>query len=285
MFVITISKQWLRGNLMKLNKIMTSIGASLILTASLGVNAHDVESDHCDVNVDGNLVFENQTLTITLKNGDKAVFTPDGDVIVDGVTLDLDSRAYQQAQNYYHSVQDSVPVTIEVAKEAVAIANTAVVEVFGQLLGEEDELTHEFDSFFADVNYEIDNKFYTEDGAFYMDTASFNEGQWNDSEWEHEFEEKVESLVAKSIGRLLVSLGTEMLFNDGDTSDFETRMENFGESLEERLTVRGEELEIKAEQLCTLLAQADIAENALAEDVAELAELNVFNVNINSSQM
>lgn len=270
---------------MKLNKIMTSIGASLILTASLGVNAHDVESDHCDVNVDGNLVFENQTLTITLKNGDKAVFTPDGDVIVDGVTLDLDSRAYQQAQNYYHSVQDSVPVTIEVAKEAVAIANTAVVEVFGQLLGEEDELTHEFDSFFADVNYEIDNKFYTEDGAFYMDTASFNEGQWNDSEWEHEFEEKVESLVAKSIGRLLVSLGTEMLFNDGDTSDFETRMENFGESLEERLTVRGEELEIKAEQLCTLLAQADIAENALAEDVAELAELNVFNVNINSSQM
>jgi len=270
---------------MKINKIITSISASLILTASLGVHAHSVESDHCDINVDGNLVFEDKTLTITLNNGGKAVFTANGDVIVDGETLDLDSHAYQQAQNYYHSVQDSVPVTIEVAKEAVAIANTAIVEVFSQLLGDEYQLTQEFDEFFTDVNYEIDNKFYTEDGAFYMDTASFHEGQWNDSEWEQQFEEKVESLVAKSIGRLLVTLGTEMLFNDGDTSDFETRMENFGDSLEQRLTIRGEELEVKAEQLCTLLAQADIAEDALAEDVPELSELNVFNVHIDSSHM
>lgn len=270
---------------MKLRTLASSITATLLLSTSISVSAHNSINTDCDIELNGNLKYEKEILTVKLDNGSEAEFMPNGDVYVDGVSLQLSRTEAHLAQAYYQNIQDSIPTTVEIAKEAVAIANTAIVEVFGELLGPDDDLTQEFGYFFDEVNYEIDNKFYAQDGTFYMDTTSFEQGQWVDQGWEDEFEEKVESLVAKSIGRLLIAMGTEMLWGDGDSNGFETRMENFGEDLEQRLSASTAVLEVKADQLCEFLSNADTAENELAASVSQLSDLDLLQVDIKSHRM
>jgi hypothetical protein len=270
---------------MTLSTAMFGVATVALIATSNIASAHDYYHDECNIELSGNMKYENSVLTVTLDNGDQAEFTPQGDVYIDGQLLSLSATQSELAKQYYNNIQEAVPTTIEVAKEAVNIASTAVTEVFSELLGGDDELSQEFNAFFEEVNFELDNKFYAENGSFYVDTADFDNGHWFDQRWENEFEEKVESLVAKSIGKLLITLGTEMMFGDGDASAFESRMENFGESLEHRLTESSEVLEVKAEKLCGLLVNADDAENELANSVNELKKLNVFDVESRAQSM
>ena len=270
---------------MKIRTLVTTITTSLMLATSIGVSAHNNIGNDCNIELNGNLKYENEVLTVLLSNGSEAEFRSSGLVYIDGNALPLSHEEAIQAQNYYQSIHDSIPTTVEIAKEAVSIANTTIVEVFGELLGHDDELTQEFGHFFDEVNYEIDNKFYTDDGAFFMDTTSFEQGQWVDQGWEQEFEEKVESLMSKSIGRLLIAVGTEMLWGDGDSDAFEARMENFGEDLEHRLSSSTELLEVKAEELCEILERADTAENHLSNTVTELSDLDLLSVDAKGQRM
>lgn len=270
---------------MKLRTLTSTITATVLLSASIGANAHNSIDSDCDIELNGNLKYEQHILTVKLDNGSEAEFTANGELYVDGVSVQLSRSESYLAQTYYQNIQDSIPTTVEIAKEAVSIANTAIVEVFGELLGPDDDLTQEFGYFFDEINYDIENKFYAEDGTFYMDTTGFEQGQWVDQGWEQEFEEKVESLMAKSIGRLLIAMGTEMLWGDGDSSAFESRMENFGEDLEQRLSASTANLEVKADKLCEFLSNADKAENQLAENISELADLDLLQVEMKGHRM
>jgi hypothetical protein len=265
-------------------KINTAL-APLLLAASMGVSAHGDIDEHCDIQLNGNLKFENNVLTVLLKDGREAQFIARGTVSIDGNTLPLSREQTHQAQTYYANIQDSIPTTIEIAKEAVSIANTAVVEVFGELLGHDDGLTQEFGHFFDDINYDINNQFYAADGTIFVDTTGFEEGEWVDQGWEQQFEQKIESLIAKSMGKILIAVGSEMLWGDGDADEFGKRMENFGEELEQRLAGSTARISEQANALCKTLEYADIAENKLADKVEQLQHLDLLTIDIQGQRM
>lgn len=258
--------------------LLKTAAALAITSASFSSFAHSNFNDTCNINFDGEISFVDERLSIELPNNQTVVFLPDGEVFADGVELDLNSEQTYQAQQYYRHMTESIPMTVSIAIDAVEIASTAVTEVFGELLGYDDDLTVEFESFFDELSVDIDQHFYAADGTFHMNSRDFEDGNWVDSKWENEFEEKVEDLVSRSMGRLLIAIGTEMLWGDGDTDAFEARMENFGESIEQRVEERSEALEHKAEELCLTLSQADNAEDILSNSIDELAELNLIDV-------
>jgi hypothetical protein len=252
---------------------------ALTLCLSSGAYAHNDGhfSDQCNIQFEGALEFADEQLTITLDDKTAVEFNPYGDVYVDGRLLELSAAEQAAAQSYYANMTQAVPLTVNIATDAVAIASTAVTEVFGELLGYDDDLTLEFQDLFEEVNAKMDQHFYAENGAFKMNSTSFEEGNFIDSSWETEFEEKVEHLIENSMGRILIAIGTEMLWGGGDMDAFEARMENFGESIEQRVEAQSIELEEKAEQLCGVLSVADIAETQLS-NVPELKSLNLLDI-------
>ncbi|MDM7861446.1 DUF2884 family protein [Alteromonas sp. ASW11-36] len=256
------------------------------VTAIQPVQAHTSISDNCSINFTGELEFHHDVLTITLEDGREVAFTENGDVTVNGVYLDLNHEQQGYAQDYYTHITDSVPMTVNIAVDALEIASTAVTEAFGELLGYDDDLTQEFGVFFDEISTNINNQFYAEDGSFHIESSRFDNGNWTDTQWEEEFDQKVEELISKSMGRLLIAIGTEMLWSDSsDSNGFEARMESLGDSIEQRVEMQTAELEVQADELCMTLSKADIAEEALRNDISLLQSLNIITVEHNKFSM
>ncbi|WP_100658186.1 DUF2884 family protein [Alteromonas flava] len=264
--------------MMKMRTFMTHSAMAVILATSTSALAHTNFTDSCNINFEGELSFKDEVLSITLENGDIAHFTPDGQIDINRDSLDLTAEQKADAQQYYSSITTAIPMTAEIAVDALEIASGAVTEAFGELLGYDDPLVNEFDDFFADLNTSVNEQFYAADGTFTMRSSDDNDGRWVSPAWESELENKIEDMVGKSIGRLLVAIGTEMVMGGGDMSAFEAKMENFGEQIEQRVEFQTDELEEKAENLCMTLSSADLAEAKLANSVKELSSLNMLDI-------
>lgn len=260
-----------------MRKIIT---ATTLLAMSQAAIAHE-----CNVNFDGTLTLENSILTITTDKDDIVVIDQYRDLSVNGSNVSLNSQQQQWLDDYYNGINQAAPAVAEIALDGVAIATEAVGHVFGELLGSDsykvDQLTEKLNA----LGEEVQNSFYAEDGSIRLNSKDFEEGDLLGDKWEAEFEEAVEELVMSSMGQLLVSIGTEMLFSGGDMEAFEQRMENFGEEIEQKMEFRGEEIEKKADALCLSLVKVDFAENQLQSSVSELSDLNVLQVRDNKHSM
>ncbi|WP_164078398.1 DUF2884 family protein [Alteromonas facilis] len=261
-----------------MRKIFTATAISMALATSAPVFAHSNFSDSCNINFEGELQFKEDILSITLKNGDIANFTADGEVSINGEYLSLDSAQSNAAQQYYSAITESIPQTAEIAIDALEVASVAVTEAFGELLGYDDPLVVDFEDFFATLHVKVNDQFYAADGSFHMKSSDSEDGSWVNPTWESELEEQIEDMVERSIGRILVAVGTEMVMSGGDMSAFESRMENFGERIEQRVEFNTEELEHKADQLCMTLSTADVAESKLASSVDALSTLDMLDI-------
>ena len=78
------------------------------------------------------------------------------------------------------------------------------------------------------------------------------------------------------MGRLLIIMGQEMLFSGGDTNAFDTRMDNFGESIADEMELRAEKIKRKADTLCLAITNIDQLEEKLKTSIVALANINVI---------
>jgi len=80
------------------------------------------------------------------------------------------------------------------------------------------------------------------------------------------------------MGRILIAIGTQMLWEGGDMSEFEQKMERWGEDLEYRLESQAASLEEKGEALCEVLKKADYAEGKMQASIKGLNRLNLLDI-------
>lgn len=254
-----------------------SMLAAVIGTALLTTSAYAHDDNNCDVNLDGQLKYNHGVMTVTMDNGD--VFSIDAyrNASLNGEDLALTGAQQVWVDQYYDNINEAVPVTVDIAMEGIEIANKAVIGAFTELLGEDDSLVDEFDGFFTDLRQEVSTNLYASDGSIQFDSAHFD-NDWMDNKWEQEFEQKVESLMERSIGKLLMSIGSQMLTSGEGLDGFEARMERFGEQIEQTVEADTAEIEAKADYLCQILVRADEAENHLSEALPELSTLNLIDV-------
>ena len=76
-----------------------------------------------------------------------------------------------------------------------------------------------------------------------------------------------------------------MLWEGGDMSEFEEKMERWGEDLEYRLESQAVALEEKGDALCKVLKQADYAEGKMQASIAGLEELNLLDIDGHAEMM
>lgn len=262
---------------MKTHTTLSLVAAGLLLSGA--ANAHaEFNNDHCDVELDGNIQYYKGLLTVDMNNGSTMTITEDYALSINGESVSLDREQQRWVEDYYNQIDTAIPMTLNIAAEGLEIASTAVGEVFGELLGADDEMVMEFDALFTGLSEEMQTRFYDAQGNIRVDSREFNQPGWFDDAWADEFEERIESLVSQSVGRIMVAIGTEMMFGDGDMAAFEQKMERFGEGIEDRVEAQAEALEGKASELCTVLAKADYAENQMQQHINGLDGLNLLDM-------
>lgn len=256
--------------------LSTAVAAALVSGQTM---AHD---NSCDIELDGQIKYYQGNLTVEMENGSTLSINPNRDLSINGESVALNREQQAYVNDYYNSIDTAIPMTLTIASEGLEVASVAVTEVFGELLGGDSGLDSDFQALFDSLDQKLARSFYDDAGNIRIDSTQFDEPGWFDESWEAEFESQIESLISESMGRILIALGTQMLWEGGDMSEFEQKMERFGEDLEYRLEAKAASLEEKGEALCNVLKKADYAESKMQASIAGLDELDLIDLGSHS---
>lgn len=253
--------------------------AGIMACSSLTAFAHQ-----CDVELQGNMQLENKVLAVTLDNDTRITIDQDKALFVDGEMLSLNSHQQGWVNSYYDGINEAAPQAARIATDAVALASTALNEVFTELLGSNNHALEELSEKLINLDQQIQYNFYSDNGEIRLDSDMFENGEFFGEQWEAQFEESIESLVTESIGHLMVAIGSQIIFSGGDMDAFEQKMERFGEQIEEKVEYQATALEDKADALCSTLANVDFAETQL-QSIPQLADLDIIHMQDQSNRM
>jgi hypothetical protein len=264
-----------KPNVNKRNKAMRNfIFCSAMLVSSTVVAAEQ----QCDVEFNGGLQLENQVLTLTTEQDNTIVINQSKQLYVNGTQTHLSDSQQQQLNEFYDGIASAVPMAANIASDAIELASYALNETFTQLLGENNSVVADITAQLDALKRELDQSFYADDGSVRLNSAHFNDGQFLSEGFEEKFEQAIETIVAHSIGQIMITIGSELMFNGGDVDDFEQRMESFANNIENKFDKDGEALEARAEVLCASLANIDRLEEKLQNEVPQLADMDVLQV-------
>ena len=258
---------------------------SILFAGLLVANAGTAMAQQCDINIKGNVQLENRVLSIQTPEHDEIVIQANNLLLVNGKQLDLSAQQQRLVSAYYAGIYAAAPQAAHIATDALRLASTTINEVFSELLGENNSavagLTVKLDT----LGQQLHNNFYAQDGEIRLRSADFEDGNFLSNEWEQEFEAAIEDVVSNAIGRIMIAIGSELLFNGGDLAAFEAKMERFGQDIEQRVEFQTSGIEARANALCQSLVQVDTIETQLQRAVPELANLNVLQVSANRDAM
>jgi hypothetical protein len=253
----------------------TMIFAGAIVCCSLPVFALDLDSNSkCNVELNGNMQLENHVLAATLDNTTRLSIDQDKTLYIDGIALTLNPEQQHWVDNYYNCINQAVPQAAAIATDAVALASTALNEVF-TLLGSDNTALADLSDKLRKLDQQIQYHFYADNGDIRLHAESFENGEFFGEQWEAQFEEAIEGLVTDSIGHLMVTIGTQLIFNNADIAEFEQKIQRLDEQKEQKVVYQATALEEKADALCSTLAQVDFAETQL-QQIKQLASLDVI---------
>ncbi len=261
-----------------MKSLFTKTAIAITLMASFTSTALYAHDNSCDVDLDASLTINKNTLEFFDKK-DRTLYKiiDNKTLIIDGKLIDLNSKQQALVYDYSMSIRTLVPEVKDIALEGVDLALEGVGLVFDELLGEENEVGAELIEELSALKEEISTRF-SMDHDFTIGADGLNGDEFLGDEFEDRIESAVEKAVMSSMGSLLVAVGQEMLFSNGDTDAFETRMENFGETIENEMEGRAEKIELKAEKLCLSIVEIDHLEEQLKATIDEMSAINVITI-------
>lgn len=259
---------------------MKTIAALLLTTTTLlsaPSTAHVEFNGQCNIELQGHINYAQGQMIITTADDTEIRITETHQLYVNQQPIALDSEQQQWLADYYENIEIAIPKTLSIAMQGIDIANEAVTEVFAELLGSDHRLIEEFSTTFSELTTEIEQRFYSEDGNYQFNSQALSDN-WGGDNWETAFESRLEAVIERSMGAIIMAVGREMFSGDGNIEEFAARMDNLGDTIESRVEGRTEDLEVKADELCAVLTRADYAERKLQRNIAELANLNLLEV-------
>lgn len=251
---------------------------SLILAGALTCFSATALAQQCDVELQGDLKLENKVLTVTLDSNTQMKIDEYHTLFLNGELYPVNAEQQKSVESYYDGISQAAPQVADIAIDAVALANTALNEVFTELLGADSSALENLSEKLQELDQQVNYNFYAQDGSLRIDSKSFENGDFFGQEWEKNFEQAIEQVVTESIGTLMVAIGSEILFSGGDMDAFEKKMERFGQRLEKTMEFQAEALEDKADNLCATLADVDSAETQLQKQIKQLSGLDVLQI-------
>jgi len=261
---------------------MKIVLASTLLLCSSFTFAHD-DNNSCDVDIHGGMKITQQDISffkqaVTETSSDQSsLYTIHNDqqLYVHGKQVDLTSKQQELVSNYAHHIRTMVPKVKQVANEGIDLAIEGVSVAFNELLGNDNDVSNELVLELTKVKNQVNERF-DENKPLYINEKGINGDDVFDEEFERHIESTVETAVKKSIGSVLIAVGREMMFSDGDA--FEQKMEKFGDKMEATMEVKANKIEQKVSGLCLSMKKIDQLEEALKDNISQLPDFNVLSV-------
>ncbi len=271
---------------------MTYFHATLVasaLTASLASSAVYAHQS-CNVDLSAGFTINASATEFLQAEGEKGEKNRSLYKIVEGKKLFIENKSIeltdsQQAllKKYDDKIRHLVPQVKSVAIEGVDLAVDGVNLAFNGLLGEGNSVAADLTKELNLIREEVVAKLSIENGIS-VGIEGLESDELLGKDFDKRIESSVEKAVLNSMGSILMAVGQQMMTADGDEESFETRMENFGESIEQEMTVRAAVIEKKAEALCVSIAKVDVLEEQLKVEIAQLSTTNVFTVTKESDE-
>ncbi|MCI2285013.1 YggN family protein [Colwellia sp. MSW7] len=252
----------------------TLIAASLVsLFSTSAVYAHS----SCDVDMKAGMTVDKSKLEFfESENKKNTLYTIDNkhNLTVRGKAISLNSSQQALVEQYASHIRTTIPQARKVAIEGVDLAIEGVNLAFNELLGEGNNASVDLTKELALIKDDLAEKFTIEHG-FTIGENGLEDKELLGEDFEKRVETAVEKAVVNSMGMLMMALGQQM-FSGGDTQDFETRMENFGENIEHEMELRSKKIEEKANSLCAAVVEIDQLEEKLKSSITPLADIDVI---------
>jgi len=261
---------------------MKTILATTLLLASSAAFAHNSTND-CEVDIHAGVSIAQHKIEFFKQGSDhkkgKSLYSivDDNNLFINGTKVSLTASQQSLVHEYSTSIRAVVPEVKSIAIDGINLAMEGVSIAFGELLGGDNEVTKDLVSELTKIRNEVDSRF---DGqkAIYVDKDGFDGEEFFDKEFEQRIESTIENAVKKSIGSVLIAVGKEILFSDGDSDVFEARMEKFGEQLESKMELKAAKIEKRANGLCESMHAIDQLEEQIQTQFPQLVDYNLLSV-------
>ncbi|MCP4989185.1 MAG: YggN family protein [Colwellia sp.] len=196
--------------------------------------------------------------------------------------LALTAKQKTLVKQYDGKIRQLVPQVKSVAIEGVDLAIDGVNLAFNGLLGEGNAVGADLTKELNLIRDQVTSNLTIENGIS-VGVDGLESEELLGKDFEQRIESAVEKAVLNSMGSILMAVGQQMMAGDGDEGSFETRMEDFSNTIEHEMTTRSDQIEAKAQALCLNIAKLDVLEEKLKAEIEPLATTNVFTVTQSSS--
>ena len=200
-------------------------------------------------------------------------------LLIDSQNIELTDTQQVLLQKYDEKIRQLVPQVKSVAIEGVDLAVDGINLAFNGLLGEGNSVAADLTKELTLIREHVIANLSIEKGI-YVGVDGLASEELLGKDFEQRIESAIEKAVLNSMGSIMIAIGQQMMAADGDGQNFETRMENFGETIEKEMTVRSAQIEKKAQALCLSIAEVDALEEQLKGQIKPLADTNVFTVTV-----
>ena len=261
---------------------MTYLHATLMVSA-LTVSSSAYAYQSCNVNLSAGFTINTNAIEF-ISDGESNENKRSLYKIVGGKKLYIAEQAFtlsttQQTlvKEYDAKIRHLVPQVKTVAIEGIDLAVDGVNVAFNGLLGEGNNVAADLTKELTLIRQQVARNLSIDNGI-----SIGVEGLESESLLGKDFEQRIESVVQKavinSMGSILMSMGQQMMAAEGSDQSFETRMENFAQSIEDEMTARSSIIEKKAQSLCASITELDALEEQLKTSIKPLSTINVFTV-------
>lgn len=243
--------------------IATTIG--LCALTAFNVNAGDYHAEQCDINLNGEISFAEQTLTVTTKSDDEVKITNSYVVFLNGKKLSLSGQETQWVKDYYDGIEQSIPQVMTVAAEGIKIANYAVSEVLRGFLGSESKVATKLEVKLNGLYGQLKDHVYQNPNFLTFDTATLEKELGLGPDFDAEVDKIVSEVMENAMGEFFVQMGKSMMNGQGSIESFEERMSKMGDALESKIEGQTKDIELEAQKLCEMLTTVDESESKVQQ--------------------
>ncbi len=153
-----------------MKKVITTTISLCALTA-FNVSASQYNSEQCVINLQGDLRFAENTLTLKTEADDEVRITENYMVFLNGQKLALSAGETTWVKEYYRAIEQTIPQVMTVAAEGVKIANYAVTDVLRGFLGAQSKVASQLEIKLNDLYGKLNEHVYQNPKSLTFDSA------------------------------------------------------------------------------------------------------------------
>jgi len=219
--------------------------ASAIFLASSNAIAH---SNVCDYSLDYNVKVDDRQVIFSKSSGKTIILTED-ELIIDGSVKELNRQQATAHKALYQETKQILPKIADIAIEGAEIGVTAATIVISSFFGNDPEVKTDLIEPVESVAKKIKDNI----NKNFLNTEKLSNSF--DQEFDAEIESLVEKALSKYSGKAISRVIDAIFSNDAEeVKDFEFRMETLEQDIETYVDGKAKNLEIKAESLCSDIA-------------------------------